>query len=130
MIDAGTGIRALGSKLNASEPITLLLTHSHWDHLNGFDFFKPAYDHRYEISVYGKPIALDVLRKDIIGRYHGCYLDEFRASFSFNEEFPRPFVTDDVMIETIDLKYPGSGFGFSFSEMDGDCLMLLGMARQ
>ncbi len=45
ILDAGTGIRQLGAEflkrgLNAAH---ILLTHTHWDHINGFPFFAPAY---------------------------------------------------------------------------------------
>ncbi len=66
VIDAGTGIRNLGKKLveeqNLKE-IYLLLTHSHWDHLMGFPFFKPAYFDRFTIHVRGGPIAKETLKR-------------------------------------------------------------------
>lgn len=45
ILDAGTGIRELGAnflKRNIKEAI-ILLSHTHWDHINGFPFFTPAY---------------------------------------------------------------------------------------
>lgn len=45
ILDAGTGIRPLGAEFLARN-ITrahILLTHTHWDHINGFPFFAPAY---------------------------------------------------------------------------------------
>lgn len=53
ILDAGTGIRNLGREL-AGENIKsfdLLLSHTHWDHMNGFPFFTPAYDPDCEISI-------------------------------------------------------------------------------
>ncbi|MCW8836575.1 MAG: MBL fold metallo-hydrolase [Rhodospirillales bacterium] len=46
ILDAGTGIRNLGRELtNAGvREATLLLTHTHWDHINGFPFFSPAFE--------------------------------------------------------------------------------------
>ncbi len=46
VLDAGTGIRDLGQEfLNRNvRDAHLLLTHTHWDHINGFPFFTPAYD--------------------------------------------------------------------------------------
>ncbi len=43
VLDAGTGIRDLGHWLLKKEikHATLLLTHTHWDHINGFPFFSP-----------------------------------------------------------------------------------------
>ncbi|MEI7773651.1 MAG: MBL fold metallo-hydrolase [Verrucomicrobiota bacterium] len=48
IVDAGSGIRALGNSLMhefGGEPIslTILNTHTHWDHIQGFPFFTPAY---------------------------------------------------------------------------------------
>ena len=50
ILDAGTGIRELGKVFLERDvrTIHLLLTHTHWDHINGFPFFRPAYDaHRH-----------------------------------------------------------------------------------
>jgi len=44
ILDAGTGIRNLGKKLlRKQDDIHLLLTHNHWDHIQGFPFFAPIY---------------------------------------------------------------------------------------
>ncbi|MCJ7542676.1 MAG: MBL fold metallo-hydrolase, partial [Desulfobacterales bacterium] len=48
ILDAGTGIRKLGNDLlrNAHEQygnISIILSHTHWDHIQGFPFFDPAY---------------------------------------------------------------------------------------
>jgi phosphoribosyl 1,2-cyclic phosphodiesterase len=60
IIDAGSGIRKLGNRI-LKEPeitkMTFLLTHSHWDHLAGFPFFRPAFFSRYTISLCGGPDA-------------------------------------------------------------------------
>jgi phosphoribosyl 1,2-cyclic phosphodiesterase len=58
VLDAGSGIRPLGNALEAEfgdEPIrlSLLLTHPHWDHIQGLPFFSPAYDAKNEIRVLG-----------------------------------------------------------------------------
>ena len=52
IIDAGTGIRTLGQKLAAKEgDIHLLLTHNHWDHIQGFPFFTPIYQPQRNIFI-------------------------------------------------------------------------------
>jgi phosphoribosyl 1,2-cyclic phosphodiesterase len=45
ILDAGTGIRGLGQFLSREgvKESTILLTHTHWDHINGFPFFAPAF---------------------------------------------------------------------------------------
>lgn len=58
VLDAGSGIRPLGLALEkefGERPITLalLITHSHWDHIQGLPFFQPAYDRKNHIRVLG-----------------------------------------------------------------------------
>jgi phosphoribosyl 1,2-cyclic phosphodiesterase len=54
VLDAGSGIRRLGSILFKSERrIDLLLTHLHMDHVQGLGFFAPFYDPEAEIHIWG-----------------------------------------------------------------------------
>jgi phosphoribosyl 1,2-cyclic phosphodiesterase len=58
VLDAGSGIRPLGIALEnefRTEPVklSLLVTHAHWDHIQGLPFFAPAYDKKNEIRVRG-----------------------------------------------------------------------------
>ncbi|MHB8630779.1 MAG: MBL fold metallo-hydrolase [Candidatus Limnocylindria bacterium] len=55
VLDAGTGLRELGIKLNGTSPLVvdLLLSHLHWDHIQGIPFFRPVYDPTSTIRLYG-----------------------------------------------------------------------------
>lgn len=57
VFEAGTGIRCLGldmvSRPELPRPIHLFVTHTHWDHIQGFPFFVPCYNPSAEIQVYG-----------------------------------------------------------------------------
>lgn len=59
ILDAGTGIRELGSHFldRGLREGTVLLTHTHWDHINGFPFFRPLYDPRCRFRVLGGHLA-------------------------------------------------------------------------
>ena len=52
VLDSGTGIIPLGDQLaKDGKPIYLLLSHNHWDHIQGFPFFKPAYQKDRQIHI-------------------------------------------------------------------------------
>jgi len=72
ILDAGTGLRALGASLAARAPLPplyLLLTHTHWDHIQGLPFFAPLYDARSEIHVYGPRFPGRPLRDIVLGQF-------------------------------------------------------------
>src|SRR5271165_5192435 len=56
VLDCGTGARLLGDRLLAAKsPVcaTILLIHTHWDHIQGFPFFAPLFVPKNQIAVYG-----------------------------------------------------------------------------
>lgn len=55
VLDAGTGLRQLGDSLLARQPLslTMLFSHLHWDHVQGFPFFTPAYLPTSTLTLYG-----------------------------------------------------------------------------
>jgi phosphoribosyl 1,2-cyclic phosphodiesterase len=55
VFDAGTGIRELGNSLvkRGAKTINLFISHTHWDHIQGFPFFIPSYIPGATINIYG-----------------------------------------------------------------------------
>lgn len=55
VLDAGTGLRALGLSLDGAGPVDveLLLSHCHFDHIQGIPFFRPAYDPNSRLRIHG-----------------------------------------------------------------------------
>jgi phosphoribosyl 1,2-cyclic phosphodiesterase len=56
ILDAGTGIRPLGENLQRNPDLrqtSIFLTHFHWDHVQGFPFFAPAYDPDFRLRIFG-----------------------------------------------------------------------------
>jgi phosphoribosyl 1,2-cyclic phosphodiesterase len=60
IFDAGTGIRELGNHLleeykSKKLTIHIFISHTHWDHIQGFPFFLPAYESQNKVMLYGPP---------------------------------------------------------------------------
>jgi phosphoribosyl 1,2-cyclic phosphodiesterase len=71
ILDAGTGIRHLGMAMSEREdnqPVNILLTHLHMDHIQGFMFFGPVFEPDSEIVVWG-PASPEASLRDRIARY-------------------------------------------------------------
>jgi len=90
ILDAGTGIRKLGDQLMArgqSVHATVLITHPHWDHIQGFPFFKPAFVSGNTLVIVGteRPEKkLSEIVSDQMNRiYFPVQLNELKATLTF-----------------------------------------------
>jgi len=69
ILDAGSGIRALGDQLVGNcRHVHILLTHLHLDHIQGLLFYSPLFETRTRVTIWG-PAAPGVSLKNRIGRY-------------------------------------------------------------
>ncbi|MBI3789109.1 MAG: MBL fold metallo-hydrolase, partial [Ignavibacteriales bacterium] len=90
IFDAGTGIRNFGDDLiNNGESVKafLLITHPHWDHIQGFPFFKPAFISGNELTIIGTERAEKTLSEIISEQMNRIYfpvqLHELKAKIKF-----------------------------------------------
>ena len=94
ILDAGTGIRQLGKDLIASsheqfDLIPIVLSHTHWDHLQGFPFFGPAFDPRrkFVIAICGRDRVGDDLESlfeaQMRADFFPVHLKDMGAQFTF-----------------------------------------------
>ncbi len=122
IIDAGTGIRALGNRLIKEErrTINLLLTHAHWDHLSGFPFFKPIYNKDFKIKVFGPQTTQDsvksILSKAMTAPYFPIELEDINAEITFLGMGNKGYSVGSVKITTIPLSHPNQGAGYRLEE--------------
>ena len=121
IFDSGTGIRALGLELMsefAGKPITmhLFISHTHWDHIQGFPFFTPAYSALTTINVYGSAgqgLPLEkVLRGQMEGDYFPVALGDLKATLHFHEFKGKPFQIGDAIVNATYLNHPGMTLGY------------------
>ena len=118
VVDAGSGIRALGDKLLQAEGLSemyLFLTHAHWDHLMGFPFFGPAYWSRYRIHVRGGPRARQSLERYLKHQMGAPFFPvpfgAMKARFDFAAATSKRSRIGAAEIELIPLSHPGGGYG-------------------
>lgn len=131
ILDAGTGIRRLGQHMTAEgkgREATILLTHYHWDHIQGLPFFAPAYESGYEIKVYGP--RLETARSDspltcqMDPVHFPVSHDRLPASFSFAEVGPDPWDVDGIRIRTMTMRHPSKTLGYRL-EVDDRVLVFV-----
>src|SRR5512139_504826 len=73
ILDAGTGIRPLGQQLRREGVLEadILFSHTHWDHVNGFPFFAPAFEPDNAFRVFAGHLAEEGgIREAIAGHMH------------------------------------------------------------
>jgi phosphoribosyl 1,2-cyclic phosphodiesterase len=121
IFDAGTGIRELGISLMQEaqgEPITvhLFISHTHWDHIQGFPFFMPAYQPSTTIHVYGSPGQGRSLERMLRGQMDSDYfpvaLGDLAAAIHVHELRSGDFQVGDARISSMYLNHPGMNLGY------------------
>jgi phosphoribosyl 1,2-cyclic phosphodiesterase len=130
VLDAGTGIRMLGRKLMAEDRrrARLLLTHTHWDHINGFPFFDPGFQpgRSFEIMA-GHLKHAGGIREVFAGQMaqptFPVPLETMRASLTFQDfEAGDTFGFDNgVRVRTTPLNHPNGATAYRI-EFDGRAL--------
>jgi len=130
IIDAGTGVRRLGNKLEREKfPIlNFLFTHAHWDHLMGFPFFKPLYRETTHIRMHKCPFhskfVETILSKVMTPPNFPVRYSDLKAKIDYEEACPDVFEIGPVKIIPIQISHPNSGSGFKFIE-DGKSFVFL-----
>ncbi len=122
IIDAGTGIRALGNRLLTGRhmDINILISHSHWDHLSGFPFFAPLYEEQCRIKVYGPRPTQASLRK-IVSKtmgapYFPIEFEDIMAKISFPLTEGEAYEIGSIKVRTIPLRHPSKCVGYRLEE--------------
>jgi phosphoribosyl 1,2-cyclic phosphodiesterase len=121
IVDAGTGMRALGNKLlqeaTQAQHHHVLLSHVHWDHIQGLPFFSPVYVAGTRVSIYALLTAADELHQVIGGitrhEFFPMSLEAVPAQFEFHQVEPGvDFAIGSFHVMPIALNHPFGSVGY------------------
>jgi CRP-like cAMP-binding protein/phosphoribosyl 1,2-cyclic phosphodiesterase len=120
VIDCGTGARELGAHLLAQNvnplAVHLLISHTHWDHIQGFPFFGPAYVPGCAIDVYSPPGLEGTLEASLSGQMQYTYfpvrLGDLRARIAFHELGEGGFHAGGAYVQAQYLNHTAPALGY------------------
>lgn len=130
VIDCGTGAHDLGRTLQANATQApgralrghLIISHTHWDHIQGFPFFAPLFLRGGHWDIYGPAGLGKSLRESLAGQLQYTYfpitLEDMAATIRFHDLVEGAFEIDDLRITTRYLNHPVLTLGYRF-EMAG-----------
>jgi phosphoribosyl 1,2-cyclic phosphodiesterase/CheY-like chemotaxis protein len=121
IFDAGTGIRQLGYALKRefgerAMRLTILVSHTHWDHIQGFPFFAPAYDPKNKVRI----LAFEGPRKGVEATlssqmespYFPISMEEMPGNIQFEELKSMDFEIGSVRVKAAFMNHPGVCVGY------------------
>lgn len=124
-IDGGTGVRAFGDALRQQSPVDVafLMTHLHWDHVQGFPFFSPFLipGNRFRIlSAHHKGGNIHGVLKQLMAQpAFPISMEAFQADMSFEFiDFGDVLQFGDLTVRTALLNHPGDVVGYRFEYGD------------
>jgi phosphoribosyl 1,2-cyclic phosphodiesterase len=119
ILDAGTGIRGLGDELLAfgkSVNAYIAITHPHWDHIQGFPFFKPLFISGNEFTIIGPQSKAFTLRRmisDIMNKvYFPIQLTDLKAKINFHPMKEGSYPVFDATLSACLVNHPSLAFGY------------------
>lgn len=122
IIDAGSGIRELGLELMSTEfgkgagQGHVFLTHTHWDHIQGFPFFVPAFIPGNRFVIYGSSRVDKKLEDTLAGQMESPYfpvrLADMRSEIKFHEIQEGSFQVKGALVTAGRLNHPGGALGY------------------
>lgn len=130
IIDGGTGIRNLGTSLTEefkAQPLKLdvLLTHFHWDHIQGMPFFVPFYNPANQVTVYSFPLE-EQIRERLHGQMTSPYFpvdfERLEASIQPTQVGGEVLRLGEMAVTSFPMNHPQGAYGYRV-EADGAAIV-------
>lgn len=122
ILDGGTGIRELGKALSKDGrklKMNILLSHFHWDHIQGLPFFLPFYKEKNEITMYGMDLENAKLERAMSGQMESMYFPVKSHTLSAHIRFKKLCQgandIEGIDVGTMHLNHPGQCMGYVFN---------------
>jgi diguanylate cyclase (GGDEF)-like protein len=122
ILDCGTGIRMLGlDMLERAGPhrVHLLIGHTHWDHIQGFPFFHPAFLPTTELNIYGSAAFQQSLEDSLSGQMQYSYfpvkLEDLASRIHYTELEEGFFRIGEILVETQYLNHTAPTIAYRIS---------------
>src|SRR2546427_491133 len=127
ILDAGTGIRALGRELvehqNGAVQAEILLSHAHWDHIQGLPHFKPFFAPGNAVRIWGSrqgTTSLEaILRQQMDPAVFPVPLDALSAKLTVQQVEPGEFTVGTFRVQAMRLRHPGTTLGYRLTPAAG-----------
>src|SRR3989475_4083878 len=127
ILDAGTGIRALGRELvehqNGAVQAEILLSHAHWDHIQGLPHFKPFFAPGNAVRIWGSrqgTTSLEaILRQQMDPAVFPVPLDALSAQLTVQQVEAGEFTVGEFRVRAMRLRHPGTTLGFRLTPLTG-----------
>jgi phosphoribosyl 1,2-cyclic phosphodiesterase len=127
IVDLGSGLRPLGVTLGPGKSsATVLMTHYHYDHIQGLPFFTPLFNPQSVLNFYG-PTAEgkrvdQALRDSLVRPYFPVGMEILRAQMAFHEvKAEQTLRFGEAVVRTHLMHHPGGSMGYRF-ELGGRTL--------
>lgn len=130
ILDAGTGMRALGVMLQRDPPVALhvLLTHLHLDHLQGLGFFRPLFGEGVDLDIWGPSSPVEHLSQRIAmylsPPLFPVRLDEVPARLTFHDAPEEAVTIGSATVRAGKVTHQGPTVGYRIEE-NGHALVYL-----